>query len=156
MIYSTIQLIRVKMGPHDAWYVFVVCHVWMRLKRFVESDTYSLLWCVNLPPNWWTRCDEWTNDTSTRIRHIFSYTCCVNHDTWRITNTNHASCEPSFRITPKLPNDCLHFVAHIHHHYEQNNFFLLFYFYFNSILSSDAAVLLAAPFWPIFGHIPRH
>ncbi len=66
-------------------------------KSFVESDTYSLLWCVNLPPNWWTRCDEWTNDTFTHIRHIFSYTRCANHDAWHITNTNHASCGPSFR-----------------------------------------------------------
>ncbi len=65
-------------------------------KRFVESDTYSLLWCVNLPSKWRTRCDEWTNDTSTQIRHMFSYTWCANHDTWRITNTNHASCGPSF------------------------------------------------------------
>ncbi len=64
-------------------------------KRFVESDTYGLLWCVNLLPNWRTRCDEWTNDTSTQIRHIFSCTRCANHDTWRITNTNHASCGPS-------------------------------------------------------------
>ncbi len=39
-------------------------------KRFVESDTYSLLWCVNLPLNRRTRCDEWTNGISTQIRHI--------------------------------------------------------------------------------------
>ncbi len=64
-------------------------------KRFVKSDTYSSLWCVNLPPNWRTRCDEWTNDTSTQVRHIFSYTRCANHDAWHITNTNHASCGPS-------------------------------------------------------------
>ncbi len=91
-----IKEIFLKLGPHDACYVFVVHHVWICLKRFVESDTYSLLWCVNLPPNWWTRCDEWTNDTSTQIRHIFSYTRCANHDAQRITNTNHASCGPSF------------------------------------------------------------
>ncbi len=70
-------------------------------KRFVESDTYSLLWCVNLPLNWRTRCDAWTNDTSTQIRHFFSYTRCANHDAWRITNTNHASCGPSFIIQRK-------------------------------------------------------
>ncbi len=65
------------------------------LKRFVESDTYSLLWCVNLPPNWRTRCDEWTNDTFTQIRFIFSYTKCANHDAWHVTNTNHTWCGPS-------------------------------------------------------------
>ncbi len=56
-------------------------------KRFAKFDTYSLLWCVNLPPNWRTRCDEWTNDTSTQIRHIFSYRRCANHDTSRIQTT---------------------------------------------------------------------
>ncbi len=91
-----------KLGLHDAWYVFVVRHVWMCLKRFVESDTYSLLWCVNLPPNWRTRCDEWTNDTSTQIRHTFSCTRCANHDAWHITNTNHASCGPSFSSMIKM------------------------------------------------------
>ncbi len=48
-------------------------------KRFVESDIYSLLWCANLQPNWWTRCGEWTNETSTQIRNIFSYTRCTTH-----------------------------------------------------------------------------
>ncbi len=85
-----------KLGPHDAWYVFVVRHVWM-CQKDSSNLTHSLLWCVNLPPNWGTRCDEWTNDTSTQIRHIFSYTRCANHDIWLITNTNHASCGPSFR-----------------------------------------------------------
>ncbi len=66
-------------------------------KRFVESDPYNLLWCVNLMLNWRTRCDEWTNDTSTQIRQIFSYTRCANHHAWRIVNTNHASCGPSLR-----------------------------------------------------------
>ncbi len=89
-------VVAFKLGPHDVWYVFVVHHAWMCLKRFVKSDTYSLLWCVNLLPNWQTRCDEWTNDTSTQLRHIFSYIRCSNHDAWCITNTNHASCRPSF------------------------------------------------------------
>ncbi len=71
-------------------------------KRFVESDIYSLLWCVNLPPNWQTRCDEWTNDTSTQLRHIFSYTRCANHNVWRITKTNHVSCGPSLRLCCKV------------------------------------------------------
>ncbi len=57
-------------------------------KRFVQSDTYSLLWCVNLPPNWRTRCEEWTNDTSIQSRHIFSYTQCANHDASRIRTTH--------------------------------------------------------------------
>ncbi len=60
----------------------------MCLKRFFKSDTYSLLWCVNLPLNWRTRCDEWTNDTSTQIRHIFSYTRCLNHDASQIRTTH--------------------------------------------------------------------
>ncbi len=72
------------LGPYGAWYIFVVRDVWMCLKLFIESDTYSLLWWVNLPPNWRTRCDEWTNDTSTQT-HFFTHTmreawCMTHHE----------------------------------------------------------------------------
>ncbi len=100
---------NIKLGPRDVWYIFVVRHVWMCQKRFVVSDTYSLLWCVNLPPNWRTRCDEWMNDTPTQIRHIFSYTRCANHDAWRITNTNHTSCGPSLMSVKMVCRWCRQF-----------------------------------------------
>ncbi len=56
-------MFSVKLGPHNAWYVFVVRHVWMCQKD--SSNLIHTVCCVNLPPNWQTRCDEWTNDTST-------------------------------------------------------------------------------------------
>ncbi len=43
-----------KLGQHDVWYVFMMHDVWMCLKRFVKSDTFT--WYENAPigwKNWW-------------------------------------------------------------------------------------------------------
>ncbi len=59
-------------------------------KRFVESDTYSLLWCVNLLPNWRIRCDEWTNNIYSNYTHFFHThdARIMTHDASRIRTTH--------------------------------------------------------------------
>ncbi len=91
--------VSVKIGTDCIKNATVVCQFWKCL------PVGFALMCVNLPPTWQTRCDEWTNDTCTQITQISSYTRCTNHDASRITSMYHTLCGPSLTRLSK------HFVS---------------------------------------------
>ncbi len=91
--YADFTGMSLKLGSHNAWYVFVVRHVWM-----CQKDSSNLTHTVCFDVSIYRSIGE---TDSTQIRHIFSYTRCANHDASCITNTNHASCGPSLRGSPQ-------------------------------------------------------
>ncbi len=71
----------------------VMCKCVKKIRRIWHIQfALMCLFIAQLAAQMW-RMKEWhiySNET------LFSYTRCANHDAWRITNTNHASCGPSF------------------------------------------------------------
>ncbi len=119
----------VKLGPHDAWYVFAICNAWMRFKKFFESDTYTL--CGNAPVRrknlqfdefviYWRPLHDESHSPNTNIRCI-----SINNHLDEITNHRYPwyVCFDMGQFTTNLANQ-MWWMNEWHIHSNYTHFFI--------------------------------